>query len=139
MEEKHVDIQKAGGILLKDRHFLVSRSKGKDFFVAPGGRVEEGEETEDALIRELREELCITVSPDDIAPFGTFYAQAAGEIDQRLQMDVFMVTRWEGDIVAANEVEELIWINSSPPAGMTLGSIFEKEVLPMLRAQNLID
>ncbi len=137
--EKIIDIHKAGGVLLMDKKFLISRSKGKDFFVAPGGKLETGESAEDALIRELSEELSITIAKDDLEIFGTFYAPASGEENKYLQMDVFVVKKWVEDIRPANEIEELRWINSHVPEDIKLGSIFEHDVLPKLKELALID
>jgi len=50
------DIHKAAGIIIKGRRLLVERSKGKDVFVAPGGKLELGETAIRAVIRELKEE-----------------------------------------------------------------------------------
>lgn len=136
---KKVDIHKAGGILITDRKFLVGRSKGKSSFISPGGKLEPGETAEKALMRELHEEFSIEVAVSDLEKFGTFYAPAAGQEDKYLQMDVFLVSRWKGDIQANNEIEEILWINSRIPDGIKLGSIFEHEVLPRLKKENLID
>ena len=78
MEHRKTDIHKAAGIIIRDRRLLVSRSKNKDFFVAPGGKLEGDETAERALIRELYEEQGIVVEPADIALFGTFYGIAKG-------------------------------------------------------------
>ena len=50
-----VDIHKSGGVLIKDRRLLVTRSKGKDIFIAPGGKLEEGETAVQAIVREMME------------------------------------------------------------------------------------
>ena len=80
--EKRIDIHKAGGVLLKDRRFLVTRSKGKDFFIAPGGKVKTGESVRTALKRELKEELGIDVDATNLKAFGTFYAPGAEDEDK---------------------------------------------------------
>ena len=56
------DIHKASGILLQDRKVLVTRSRGKENFVHPGGKLEQGETPKQALVRELKEELNIDVA-----------------------------------------------------------------------------
>ena len=137
--EKKIDIHKAGGILIQERRFLVNRSRGKDIFMSPGGKLESGETPEEALIRELNEELSIEVELQDLTQFGTFYAPAAGEEDSLLKMSVFLVNRWGGDIQPSSEIEEVLWINSLVPDGIKLGSIFEHEVLPRLKQGDLID
>lgn len=132
------EIYKAAGILLKDRKLLVTRSKGKDFFVSPGGKIEEAESPQQALARELMEELTITVSVDGLEPFGVFEAQATRD-DRRLRMDVFVVRDWSGKIRPDHEIEEIQWVSSVLPPAMVLGSIFAHEVIPRLKEQGLID
>lgn len=134
-----VDIHKAAGVIVKDRKALVTRSKGKDIFIHPGGKLEGNETPAQALVRELKEEISIGVNEPDLVFFGTFFAPAAGQEEKMLQMDIFIVGRWRGEIVPASEIEEIAWITSDVPKGIKIGSIFEHEVLPRLKAQNLID
>jgi 8-oxo-dGTP pyrophosphatase MutT (NUDIX family) len=136
MKEK-TDIHKAGGVLIRDRHFLVTRSYGKDVFIAPGGKLEDGESIVDALVREMMEELQIVVKSDEIEELGTFYAQAAGKEGVSLRMDVFIVHN-TSEPVPSSEIEEMKWINSQT-VGVKLGSIFEHDVMPILKQRNLID
>lgn len=137
--DKKIDIHKSAGVLIKDRKFLITRSRGKTFFIAPGGKVEPNEGVEEALTRELKEEINIDVSLSDLSPFGTFFALAAGHEDKYLQMDVFLVKRWKGEVAPASEVEEVKWISSELPPGIELGSIFHHDVLPKLKEQSWID
>lgn len=139
MDNKRIDIHKAGGVLIKDRKFLVERSKGKEFFIAPGGSIEPGETSKQALVRELMEEFQIKVTENNLEVFGTFFAQAAGQEAKYLQMDVFLVDSWEGEIIPDNEVEEVLWIDSNLPKNIKLGSIFEHEVLPKLKEKGFIN
>jgi 8-oxo-dGTP diphosphatase len=136
--ERNYQIHKAGGIILKERKLLVAKSVGKDFYVAPGGKLDLNETSRDALIRELKEEFAIEVLDSDLEEFGTFYAEAAGKDNQLLRMDVFIVIAWNGEITN-NERQDLLWINSNVPSLIKVGSIFEHDIIPKLKVLNLID
>jgi 8-oxo-dGTP diphosphatase len=134
-----VDIHKAGGIIIRDRHLLIERSRGKEIFNAPGGKLEAGETAKQALIRELYEEFQIDVAESELDTFGTFYAQASGQEDKSLRMDVFTVKGWRNEIIPDNEIEEIRWVRSKDVAALPIGSVFKHEVIPRLKNQGLID
>jgi 8-oxo-dGTP diphosphatase len=78
------------------RVLLAQRPKGKaleGLWEFPGGKVDTGEGPEDALIRELKEELGITVKADCLAPL-TFASHAYS--DFHLLMPLYVCRRWEG-------------------------------------------
>lgn len=134
-----VHIRKAAGIIVRDRRLLVERSMGKTMFIAPGGSIEVGETPEQALVRELMEEFKIVVNEADLTLFGTYRAAAAGQEDKIVEMNVFMVGAWQGEPTPDNEVEEIRWVTSEPEEGIQIGSIFEHEVIPRLKAADMID
>ena len=72
----------------------------------PGGKVESGEQPEETLIRELKEELGIDVKQECLAPL-TFASH--GYPDFHLLMPLYVCRRWEG-IVAAREAQRLKWV-----------------------------
>ena len=53
-------------------------------------------------------------------------------------MDVFIIHDYDGMPTPSNEVEEIKWINTKTTE-IDLGSIFEHEVMPILKERNLID
>jgi 8-oxo-dGTP diphosphatase len=133
------DIYKAAGIIIKDRKMLVERSQGKPAFIGPGGRIEAGETAKQALVRELREEFQIRVAEPDLEHFGRFSAEAANHPGQQVYMETFLVKRWKGEIHPDGEIDEVMWLSSDLPDGVTLGSIFAHKVLPQLKQRGLID
>jgi 8-oxo-dGTP diphosphatase len=79
------------------RVLIAQRPEGKSMaglWEFPGGKIEAGEPPEDALIRELAEELDIAVKEACLAPF-TFVSHNYG--DFHLLMPLFVCRRWEGE------------------------------------------
>ena len=138
MSEMKIDIRKAGAVIIEDRKLLVSRSFGKDIFIAPGGKLETGETGIDACIRELSEEHGILVRPEDLEFVDTFYAPAAGNETSMLAMEIYRVNKYEGVIEPKSEVEEIRWITSED-IDLKIGSIILHDVIPVLKKDNLID
>ncbi len=132
------DINKAGAVIIRDRKLLVSRNKGKEVYVAPGGKLEEGEDDLDALTRELQEEQSIEIDPNSTELLGEFEAIAAGDNSNRtIRMGVYIVNKYSGEPTPTSEVEENAWVDSR--SKLPLGSIFEHDVIPALVKKDLID
>ncbi len=93
-----------------DRRVLIAqRPEGKTLaglWEFPGGKVDPGERPEEALIRELREELGIEVEPPCLAPL-TFASFAYPEF--HLLMPLYACRRWSG-FVSARENQTLKWV-----------------------------
>ncbi len=72
----------------------------------PGGKVEQGERPEETLIRELHEELGLTVNEACLAPL-TFASHTYE--DFHLLMPLFVCRRWEGS-PTGREGQSLKWV-----------------------------
>jgi 8-oxo-dGTP diphosphatase len=83
-----------------------------DFFIDPGGKIEKGETVKQALVRELKEGLSIDVDEHDLKFFGEFVAGAANHKGKIVNMQVFIVKKWQGTITPDAEIEELRWLTS---------------------------
>jgi 8-oxo-dGTP diphosphatase len=91
------------------RVLLAERPAGKPMaglWEFPGGKVEANERPEDTLIRELKEELGITVSEPCLAPL-TFASHVYP--DFHLLMPLYVCRRWEG-MVTPLEGQRLAWV-----------------------------
>jgi 8-oxo-dGTP diphosphatase len=113
------------------RVLIAERPPGKamaGLWEFPGGKVEPGERPEEALIRELHEELGIAVKEPCLAPF-SFASHSYP--DFHLLMPLYVCRRWEGT-PAPREHSALKWVRpreltqyAMPPADLPL--------IPMLR------
>ena len=133
------DIYKAAGIIIVDRKLLFTRAEDMEVFIDPGGKIEQGETAKEALVRELKEELMIDVDENDLEEFAEYTAEAANHKGRTVHMQAFIVKKWQGEIKASAEVEELRWLTSDLPTDIKVGSIFGGQVLPKLHKQGLID
>jgi 8-oxo-dGTP diphosphatase len=91
-----------------NRVLLAQRPEGKQLaglWEFPGGKIEPGERPEEALIRELHEELGIEVKAPCLAPL-TFASHAYDEF--HLLMPLFICRKWQG-FVQAREGQALKW------------------------------
>lgn len=94
------------------RVLLAQRPEGKSMaglWEFPGGKVEQGETPEAALIRELHEELGIGTWASCLAPL-TFASHAYA--DFHLLMPLFACRKWEG-IPQSREGQALKWVRPS--------------------------
>ncbi|RYX87339.1 MAG: (deoxy)nucleoside triphosphate pyrophosphohydrolase [Bradyrhizobiaceae bacterium] len=91
------------------RVLIAQRPEGKTLaglWEFPGGKLEPGERPEAALIRELHEELGITVQEACLAPL-TFASHAYD--DFHLLMPLYICRRWEG-LAVSREGQNLKWV-----------------------------
>lgn len=109
------------GILVRDGLFLaVCRPEGKEhpgFWEFPGGKVEPGEEMDQALARELWEELGIL--PKD---FFLWKEKRKDYKEASIQLMFYLVSRFSGE-PQAREGQVMAWVN-----------IEEAKALPFLEA-----
>lgn len=80
-----------GRVLIAQRPFDKEHGGLWEF---PGGKIELGESPEAALVRELREELGVTVSPEHLKPL-TF--SSAGRATRHLLLLLYRCTTWQGE------------------------------------------
>ena len=113
------------------RVLIAERPKGKSMaglWEFPGGKVEANERPEETVVREMREELGVSIDKNSLSPF--IFASHTYP-DFHLLMPVFLCRRWEGEI-SPREGQKVAWVRPNeldrypmPPA--------DGPLIPMLK------
>lgn len=133
MEKSYID--KLVWIYIKDKKILSTRSRGKDTYYIPGGKRDGQETDQEALIREIKEELTVDIIPESIKHVGTFEAQAHGKPEGTVVRMTCYSSEFMGEIKPAAEIEEVVWFThkdrdrSSPVDKIIFDYLAEKELI----------
>jgi aminoglycoside 2'-N-acetyltransferase I len=103
-------------LLLRDRQVLLSRRRDPSprfdgLWHLPSGKLDAGESVLDAAVREIQEEIGVTISHEDLRLVHTHHANGCG-VEPRLGL-FFEVRRWTGDPVNREPAKcsELAWFD----------------------------
>ena len=116
----------AAVIKINSKFLITTRPEGTHLcgqWEFPGGKVEDGELPESALVRELKEELGIDITESCLAPL-TFASHVYD--DFHLLMPLYICRVWKGDVTPL-EGQQLKWLRpidmgsvQMPPADVPL-------------------
>ena len=130
-------IHKVAAIVIKNNKFLLVRKKGKDIWTNLGGHLEKGETEEQALLREIKEEMGCDAKI--IKKLGDFNAPAAHD-DAIVQLSCYLVDL-SGEIVFSDpELEEYRFIDKDyQKQGIKLPDSLIKKVIPYCIQNKLLN
>ena len=122
-------VRVVAGVSKVNNKFLVARRSYQKSFGGkwefPGGKIEEGETHENALIREFNEELSVQIKVHDLIRKISFLKD-----DSRIEITFFQVQIVEGDIIL-NEHIEFQYLDKENLSRMNLCSA-DKELIKFL-------
>jgi 8-oxo-dGTP diphosphatase len=132
-------IDKLAWIYVKDGKILSSRSEGKDTYYIPGGKREPKgdrmETDEEALTREVAEELSINVVPGTLKLYGIFEAQAHGKPEGTVVRMTCYTSEFTGELKPSAEIAEIVWL---PHEGREKSSPVDQMIFDDLKSKGLI-
>ena len=129
-------IDKLALLLVENRRVLFVRTKGKDLAYTVGGKRKEGESDEQALTREVLEEVGVHLKPETIRYLVTFRNQAHGQPEGVMVQLKCFAAEYEGGLEASSEIAELLWLCGTDKDKTTIPGAM---VLDWLKERNLID
>jgi 8-oxo-dGTP diphosphatase len=131
-------IVKAALLLFRDnngtKELLFCKPKGKPYFILPGGKKEEAETIDEALQRELQEELGTQAS--DVEKLGVIFGQTPDGRDMKMHL---YSAELLGDPHPQAEIEEILWLNKGEITNKVnlMTPMTLDHVLPFLATQNI--
>ncbi|MFD1739386.1 NUDIX domain-containing protein [Bacillus salitolerans] len=96
-------------VLLKDDKVLLLQKPRRNWWVAPGGKMELGESIKDTVIREYREETGIFLKNPLVKGVFTIMIQEEGQIVSEWMMFTFVATEYDGENVDQSEEGKIEW------------------------------
>lgn len=124
---------------VRDRRLIQTRSVGKSAFYMAGGKIDPGETPEQALHREIREELDVDLVAGSVSFLDVFEAQAFGHsAGVGLHMSCFLA-EMSGDPTPTSEIAEFRYFTAAEYAAMDEVAPGSMLVFARLAAMGLID
>lgn len=99
-------------------------------------RREAGESDEQALIREVKEELSVDIIPSTVKYYDTFKAQAHGKAEGVVVKMTCYTAKFFGELQSAAEIEKIIWLTSKD---LNMVAPVDKLIMADLKKKKLID
>ncbi|WP_054812490.1 NUDIX hydrolase [Nocardia arizonensis] len=107
MAQQRVLIDTVAWVRVEDGRILCARPRGKDVFYIPGGKREGAETDLETLLREVTEELTVTLRTDTVAHVGTYEAEEAAT-GPTVRMSCY-TAEYDGTLTASSEIDEVAW------------------------------
>ncbi|WP_109357582.1 NUDIX domain-containing protein [Sphingorhabdus sp. EL138] len=129
-------IDKLAWIHIVDRNILSTRTRGRDTYYIPGGKRANDESDEDALYREIKEELSVELQKDGLKYIGKFEAQAHGAEEGVTVRMTCYEGPYMGTLSPDSEIAEMVWFAHSD---RDKSSRVDQIIFDWLKDKDLID
>ena len=130
-------IKKSAIAIIRNKKILMVRERGENYYKTLGGKPEGSESFEEALEREIMEEIGCSIDASSIKFYGKFEDVAANKPNTMVE-----ITMFRGEIidepVPSGEIEEIVWIDSTCKPEL-LSPIMNNRIIPALLRDGLIE
>ncbi|KGD72013.1 hypothetical protein HA49_14545 [Tatumella morbirosei] len=130
MSETNVIRIAAAVITDRQQRMLLVRKKNTRYFMQPGGKIEPQESAQAAVIRELQEELGVSLKDSLLTPMGEFTDDAANEPGYMVHATLFRHEQPLSEVVAAAEIEEVRWVSREEASSILLAPLTKNIIIP---------
>lgn len=114
---------------------LVVRKKGSAIFMQPGGKIEQGEQPIETLVREIKEELQLDIPLVLPKLIGSFEAPAANEPGYLVKAELFRIElATSPTLTPTAEIAEALWITHADIANINMAPLIHTYVIPLWKA-----
>jgi ADP-ribose pyrophosphatase YjhB (NUDIX family) len=97
-------------VRVENGRILCARPRGKDVFYIPGGKREGAETDLQTLLREITEELTVSLIPETVRHAGTYEAAPSGTQPDGAVVRMSCYTgEYCGALAPASEIDEVAW------------------------------
>lgn len=118
----------------KGKLLLVKSPKWFDKFVLPGGHIELGEKAEEALKREIKEEIGLDIENIEFIQYqDAIYTPEFAKKKHFLYLDFIAECKDDNVAIDGDEITEYCWVESSEALKMDLASYARKAVQASLK------
>jgi 8-oxo-dGTP diphosphatase len=97
------------GVILRDQTVAALKLSGERNFSLPGGNMEQNETPEQALTRELNEELGLVASSNNLRFYRT-YCETIG-LTTAKRVHLYFIDSWDG-VISVGDKDQLKWVES---------------------------
>ena len=133
---KKIEAIWVGLLIIENKKVLMVKEFGQDFYSLPGGGLEEGETKEQALLREIKEEINVEVV--DCKIYKEYNLPA--RLEKTMMRFIVYTGKVKGEIQCTSHIEEIKWIDSQfASKNLKIGNITSMKLFPELKKEDLID
>jgi len=128
-------IFKYGLAVIRSNKLLVVRKTDTERYLIQGGKPKEGEDAEECLAREIKEELNGELNLCKVRPYGLFEDIAANEPNTIIQISLYLGDI-DGRITPSSEISDIAWIGRTN--NLLLAPSIQNKILPAFIYDNII-